>query len=110
MAPVAGPLLLTVIGSNIISFDMGGEMSALPLIAYRYTGSPFPSEQALAWGAAFVLTVIVLTTNILARWTSASAFKGFGRTMDFAWSFPAQRSTHSNDAGDGDAQEEEVNP
>jgi phosphate transport system permease protein len=62
------PLLLTVIGSNIISFNMGGEMAALPLIAYRFTGSPFPAEQALAWGAAFVLTVIVLAANILARW------------------------------------------
>lgn len=62
------PLLLTVIGSNIVSFNMSGEMSALPLIAYRFTGSPFPAEQALAWGAAFVLTVMVLTTNILARW------------------------------------------
>ncbi|MEZ4868565.1 MAG: phosphate ABC transporter permease PstA [Caldilineaceae bacterium] len=62
------PLLLTAIGSNIISFNMSGEMAALPLLAYRYTGSPFPAEQALAWGAAFVLTVMVLMTNIVARW------------------------------------------
>jgi phosphate transport system permease protein len=64
------PLLLTTIGANIITTDMGAQMAALPLLAYRYIGSPFPAEQQLAWGAAFVLTVLVLTTNILVRWAT----------------------------------------
>lgn len=69
------PLLLTAIGANVISFNMGREMAALPLLAYRYTGSPFPAEQQMAWGAAFVLTVLVLLTNILTRWATRDLSK-----------------------------------
>ncbi|MCZ7571053.1 MAG: phosphate ABC transporter permease PstA [Ardenticatenaceae bacterium] len=64
------PLLLTTIGLNSLSFDVTKQMAALPLLAYRYTGSPFPAEQNLAWGAALVLTVIVLAANIFARWVT----------------------------------------
>ena len=42
-------------------------MAALPLITYRYTESPFPSENTLAWGSAFVLMMLVLLVNILVR-------------------------------------------
>ncbi len=79
------PLLLTAIGSNIISFNMGGEMAALPLLAYRYTGSPFPAEQALAWGAAFVLTAMVLIVNIVARLTTGNRNLGRGHAQPPWW-------------------------
>jgi phosphate transport system permease protein len=61
------PLLLTIQGSNKLSFDMNEPIAALPLMIYKYIESPFPSENDLAWGAAFVLTVLVLIVNILAR-------------------------------------------
>lgn len=85
------PLLLTAIGSNVLSFNMGREMAALPLLAYRYTGSPFPAEQQMAWGAAFVLTVFVLITNILTRWAVKDPMKAgrggpprFGASLSLA--------------------------
>jgi phosphate transport system permease protein len=37
------------------------------LLAYRYTESPYPGENTLAWGAAFVLMMLVLVMNILVR-------------------------------------------
>ena len=61
------PLILTVLGSNMISTDLFAPMASLPLLAYRYTESPYPGENTLAWGAAFVLMMLVLVMNILVR-------------------------------------------
>ena len=61
------PLILTVLGSNIISTDIFKPMAALPLLTYRYTESPYPGENTQAWGAAFVLMMLVLLMNILVR-------------------------------------------
>lgn len=61
------PLILTVLGSNVISTDLFAPMASLPLVAYRYTESPYPGENTLAWGAAFVLMMLVLVMNILVR-------------------------------------------
>lgn len=61
------PLILTVLGSNVISTNLFAPMASLPLVAYRYTESPYPGENTLAWGAAFVLMMLVLVMNILVR-------------------------------------------
>ncbi len=61
------PLILTVLGSNMISTNLFAPMASLPLVAYRYTESPYPGENTLAWGAAFVLMMLVLVMNILVR-------------------------------------------
>ena len=61
------PLLLTVGGSNILSFNLSDQMDALPLRTYYFTNSPFPAEYNQAWGTAFVLTAMVLIVNILVR-------------------------------------------
>jgi phosphate transport system permease protein len=70
------PLILTVLGSNVISFDIFAPLAALPLITYRYTESPYPSENALAWGSAFVLMMLVLVMNILVRLATRSRVGG----------------------------------
>jgi phosphate transport system permease protein len=61
------PLIMTVLGSNVLMTNLFEPMAALPLITYRYTESPFPSENTLAWGSAFVLMMLVLLVNILVR-------------------------------------------
>lgn len=61
------PLILTVLGSNVISTSLLEPMASLPLLTYRYTESPYPGENTLAWGAAFVLMMLVLIMNILVR-------------------------------------------
>jgi phosphate transport system permease protein len=58
---------MTVLGSNVLMTNLFEPMAALPLITYRYTESPFPSENTLAWGSAFVLMMLVLLVNILVR-------------------------------------------
>lgn len=61
------PLILTVLGSSVISTELFEPMASLPLLTYRYTESPYPGENTLAWGAAFVLMMLVLVMNILVR-------------------------------------------
>lgn len=61
------PLLVTVLGNNNLTYDIFGPMSALPLLAYRYTEQPFAALNQQAWGAAFILVVVVLGTNIVVR-------------------------------------------
>lgn len=61
------PLILTVLGSNVISTSLLEPMASLPLLTYRYTESPYPGENTLAWGAAFVLMMLVLIMNVLVR-------------------------------------------
>jgi len=61
------PLILTVLGSNVISTNLFAPMASLPLLSYRYTESPYPGENTLAWGAAFVLMMLVLVRTSLVR-------------------------------------------
>jgi phosphate transport system permease protein len=61
------PLLVTVLGNNTLTFDIFGPMQALPLVAYRYTEQPFAVMNQQAWGAAFILVMIVLLTNVSVR-------------------------------------------
>ena len=61
------PLLVTVLGNNNLTFDVFGPMQALPLLAYRYSAQPFKALNQQAWGAALILVLVVLGTNILVR-------------------------------------------
>ena len=64
------PLLLTVLGNNSVSLDLLKPMAALPLLTYKYTDTPFPALNQLAWGTALVLTVLVLSVNLGVRWAT----------------------------------------
>lgn len=70
------PLLLTIQGNSNLSFDMLAPMAALPLLTYKYIESPFPSENNLAWGTAFVLMMLVLGVNLLVRVVTNRLKKG----------------------------------
>jgi phosphate transport system permease protein len=70
------PLIMTVLGSNVLVTSLLEPIAALPLITYRYTESPFPSENTLAWGSAFVLMMLVLLVNILVRLATRSRLRG----------------------------------
>ena len=69
------PLLLTVLGNNNVSFKLLEPMAALPLLTYKYTDTPFPAQNTLAWGSALVLTLLVLGVNISVRWATRSHLK-----------------------------------
>lgn len=70
------PLLLTIQGSTILSYSLFEPIAALPILTYKYIESPFPSENTLAWGTAFVLMMLVLTVNILVRLATRNRMGG----------------------------------
>ncbi len=70
------PLLLTIQGWNELSVNLLAPIAALPLLTYKYIESPFPSENTLAWGTAFVLMVLVLLVNILVRLATRNRLGG----------------------------------
>lgn len=71
IARVAGetaPLLFTAFGNPFFNVNPLKPVDALPLIIFNYAKSPFMEWYRLAWGASFVLIVLVIITNVLARW------------------------------------------
>jgi len=70
IARVAGetaPLLFTSLGNNSWSMNLSGPFPSLPITIYAYAGSPYEDWIALAWTGALIITLGVLSLNILAR-------------------------------------------
>ena len=61
------PLLFTSLGNNGWSIGLDAPMASLPIAIYQYAASPFEDWVALAWAGALIITVGVLTLNILSR-------------------------------------------
>lgn len=61
------PLLFTSLGNQFLSFDVTQPMSSLPRVIYDFAGSADVNQQKLAWTAALLITLAVLTLSILAR-------------------------------------------
>ncbi len=70
IARVAGetaPLLFTAFGSPFMNLDVLKPVNSLPLVIFNYATSPYPEWHALAWGASFVLIVLVLGLNLFTK-------------------------------------------
>lgn len=70
IARVAGetaPLLFTSLGNNAWSTDLSRPMASLPVTIYSMAGSPFEDWIAMAWAGALLITLGVLSLNVLAR-------------------------------------------
>lgn len=61
------PLLFTAFGNMFLNYDMKQPMATLPVQIYTYAISPFKDWQRQAWAGAFVLMVIILGMNLIAR-------------------------------------------
>ena len=61
------PLLFTAFGNGYLSFDVSSEMSAVPLVMFRFAGSGFENWEQIAWAGAMVLTLFVLAVSLTAR-------------------------------------------
>lgn len=67
IAGETAPLLFTAFGSPFMNLNIAKPMNAIPLVVFNYSTSPYQQWHQIAWASAFVLLVIVLTFNILAR-------------------------------------------
>ncbi len=70
VARIAGetaPLLFTAFGNQFMTWNPMEPMNALPLVIFNYATSPYEDWWRQAWGAAVVLTFMVLVLNIFSR-------------------------------------------
>ncbi len=70
VARIAGetaPLLFTALSNQFMSWNMNGPMANLPVVIFQFAASPFPDWNTLAWAGAALITLLVLSINIVAR-------------------------------------------
>jgi phosphate transport system permease protein len=82
IARIAGetaPILLTILGSSYFFTALNRPMDALPLRIFLSSQLPSAADQAMAWGAALVLILIVLVLNITVRLASRGRFGKLSR-------------------------------
>ena len=61
------PLLFTALNNQFFSMDMNKPIATLPVVIYQFAMSPYNNWVSLAWGGALLITIIVLSLNIIAR-------------------------------------------
>ncbi|MEO8208840.1 MAG: phosphate ABC transporter permease PstA [Chloroflexota bacterium] len=62
------PLLFTALGSRLVNVgDFGKPMDSLPVFIYVNARQPYELQNQQAWGAAFLLLLIVLVINVAVR-------------------------------------------
>ncbi len=70
VARVAGetaPLLFTSFNDNFLNTDMMEPMASLTVTMYNYATSPYEDWQRLGWAAAVILSMFILSLNIIGR-------------------------------------------
>ncbi len=70
LARVAGetaPLLFTALNNQYWSNGWSQPTATLPVMIFTYAISPYPDWHRQAWAAGFILLMVVLAVNILAR-------------------------------------------
>jgi phosphate transport system permease protein len=67
MSGETAPLLFTALNNQFWSVNMDQPMANLPVVIFQFAMSPFDDWKSLAWAGALLITLAVLTINILAR-------------------------------------------
>jgi phosphate transport system permease protein len=81
LARVAGetaPLLFTALNNQFWSQGWNQPTATLPVMIFTYAIAPYPDWHQQAWAAGFVLLMVVLAVNILARLTLARGHVAHG--------------------------------
>ena len=61
------PLLFTAFNNQYWNANLAKPMANLPVTVYQFAMSPFDRWNQLAWAGAFLITMFVLVTSLLAR-------------------------------------------
>ncbi|MDR2689749.1 MAG: ABC transporter permease subunit, partial [Azoarcus sp.] len=67
------PLLFTALNNQFWTSGLSGPTANLPVTILQFAMSPYENWQQLAWGGVFLITLIVLGLNVLARFLSRKA-------------------------------------
>jgi phosphate transport system permease protein len=68
------PLLFTALGNRFWSTDIGHPIASLTVFIFDYANAPFDDWNRQAWGAAFVLIMIIFIVNITFRYFARSRY------------------------------------
>jgi len=61
------PLLFTALNNQFWSTNMNEPMANLPSVIFQYAMSPYEDWHQIAWAGALLITIFVLTLNIVVR-------------------------------------------
>lgn len=61
------PLLFTAFGNQFMNYNLLKPIDSLPYRIFYYAMSPYPEWHTAAWGASFILVILVLGFNVIAR-------------------------------------------
>lgn len=61
------PLLFTSFNDNFFTTDLNEAMPSLTVTMFNYAVSPYDDWQQLGWAAAFILSMFILSLNIIGR-------------------------------------------
>lgn len=61
------PLLFTALNNQFFSTNMNGVLANLPMMIFQYAMSPYENWQQLAWAGALLITLSILTINVVLR-------------------------------------------
>jgi phosphate transport system permease protein len=64
------PLIFTALYSNFWPKGVLEPIASLSVLVYNFAIVPFKPQQELAWAASLILVLLVLLSNILARWAT----------------------------------------
>lgn len=67
IAGETAPLLLTAFGNPFLNLNPLKPVDALPLLIFNYAMSPYQDWHRIAWGASFVLIIIVFVLTLIVR-------------------------------------------
>ncbi len=67
IAGETAPLLFTAFGNPFLNINPLKPVDALPLLIFNYAMSPYEDWYKIAWGASFVLIMIVLILTIITK-------------------------------------------
>lgn len=68
------PLLFTALGNRFWSTNIGHPIASLTVFIYDYAKAPFEDWNRQAWGAAFVLIVLIFIVNITFRYVTRGRY------------------------------------
>ena len=61
------PLLFTALNNQYWSTDLSKPMASVPVVIFQFAMSPFEYWNSLAWAGAFIVTIFVLLSSLVAR-------------------------------------------
>ena len=62
------PLIFTALFSPFWPEGIFSPIASMSVLIYNFAIMPYEAQIALAWAASFVLVVMILAANLLARW------------------------------------------